>query len=60
MAAKGLLLCTYDSPAFFMEICKKQVGNKMFMMLNYAQVCLGFKHAFSLVFLQQIESIIQS
>lgn len=28
MAAKHLLFCTYDFPAFFMAICKKQVENK--------------------------------
>lgn len=28
MAAKCLLPCAYDSPAFFMEICEKQVENK--------------------------------
>lgn len=28
MAAKCLLLCTYDSPAFFMEICSKQMENR--------------------------------
>lgn len=28
MAAKRLLLCTYDFSAFFMEICKKQVENR--------------------------------
>lgn len=30
MAAKCLLLCTYDFPVFFVEICKKQVENRSF------------------------------